>query len=221
MVGKHLQNKPQRLISRVQVKASSTKGRDLVRAQPRARTVDPDGFTPRPRASSGSGCTLGSPKAQLGQTLSCSDLDQIALPTDRIACAFNAEIAWHLILTRAPQSARSKWPQSLCPLYWPFWQENNTVHPAPDTVPTTRERLTTVSHGLSRVQPRAQQGAPPRPTPGLDLSLGLGRRSPPRLTPGLNRHLGLRKRSPPRPTSASASGGVTASPDLGLGPTTL
>jgi hypothetical protein len=45
---------------------------------------------PRPRASSGSGRTLGSPEARLGQTLSCSDLDQIVLPTDRIACAFNA-----------------------------------------------------------------------------------------------------------------------------------
>jgi hypothetical protein len=48
---------------------------------------------PRPKASSGSGRTLGSPEAQLGQTLSCSDLGQIALPTDRIACAFNAGIA--------------------------------------------------------------------------------------------------------------------------------
>jgi hypothetical protein len=80
-------------------------------------------------------------------------------------------------------------------------------------VPTTRVRLTTVSHGLSRVQPRAQQGAPPRPTLGLGLSLGLGRRSLPRPTPGL----GLGRRSPPRPTSASASGRVTTSPDLGLG----
>jgi hypothetical protein len=83
-------------------------------------------------------------------------------------------------------------------------------------VPTTRERLTTVSHGLSRVQARAQQGAPPRPTPGLDRRLGLGKRSPPRPTPGLDRRLGLGKRSPPRLTSASASEGVTTSPDLGL-----
>jgi hypothetical protein len=62
---------------------------------------------PRLRASSCSGRTLGSPEAKLGQTLSYSDLGQIALPTDRIACAFNAGIARHLILTRAPQSARS------------------------------------------------------------------------------------------------------------------
>jgi hypothetical protein len=93
--GKHLQNKPQKLISMIQVRASSTKGRDLIRAQPRSRagTIVPDGFTPSPRASSGSGRTLGSPKAQLGQTLSCSDLGQIAFPTDRIACTFNAGIA--------------------------------------------------------------------------------------------------------------------------------
>jgi hypothetical protein len=95
LAGKHLQNKPQELISTIQVKASSAKGRDLIRAQPRprARTVVSDRFTPRPRASSGSGRTLGSPEAQLRQTLSCSDLGRIALPTDRIACAFNAGIA--------------------------------------------------------------------------------------------------------------------------------
>jgi hypothetical protein len=43
---------------------------------------------------------------------------------------------------------------------------------------------------------------------------------PPHLTPGLSLSLGLRRRSLPRPTSASASGEVSASPDLGLGPTT-
>jgi hypothetical protein len=37
------------------------------------------------------------------------------LATDRITCAFNAGITWHLILTHAPQLARSKWPQSLHP----------------------------------------------------------------------------------------------------------
>jgi hypothetical protein len=35
---------------------------------------------PRPRASSGSGRTPGSPEAKLGQTLSYSNLGQIALP---------------------------------------------------------------------------------------------------------------------------------------------
>jgi hypothetical protein len=83
-------------------------------------------------------------------------------------------------------------------------------------MPTTRVKLTTVSHDLPRVQPRAQQGAPPRPTSGLSLSLGLGRRSPPRPTPGLGLSLGLgrshnlarpqprpQEKSPPRLISAS------------------
>jgi hypothetical protein len=71
----------------------TTEGRDLIRAQPRARTVVSDGFTPRPRVPSVSRRTLGLPEAQLGQTLSCSDLGQITLPADYIACAFNAGIA--------------------------------------------------------------------------------------------------------------------------------
>jgi hypothetical protein len=43
------------------------KGRDLARAQPQTRAVIPDEFTPRPRASSGSGRPLRSPEARLGQ----------------------------------------------------------------------------------------------------------------------------------------------------------
>jgi hypothetical protein len=79
----------------VQVKASSTQGARsrLARAQPRAGTVAQDEVTSRPRASSGSGCTLGTPEAQLEQALSRSNLGQIASPTDRIAGAFNARIA--------------------------------------------------------------------------------------------------------------------------------
>jgi hypothetical protein len=79
-------------------------------------------------------------------------------------------------------------------------------------VPTTRIKL---SHDLPQVRPRAQQGAPPRLTSGLGLSLGLGRRSPPRPTLGLSLSLGLgrshnlaraqprpQEKSPPRPTWA-------------------
>jgi hypothetical protein len=65
----------------------------LARARPRAGTVVPDEFTPRPRASSGGGRTLGSLEAQLGQASSRSNLGQIALPTDHVAGAFNAKIA--------------------------------------------------------------------------------------------------------------------------------
>jgi hypothetical protein len=80
-------------------------------------------------------------------------------------------------------------------------------------MPTTRVKL---SHDLPRVRPRAQQGAPPCPTSGLGLSLGLGRRSLSRPTPGLGLSLGLgrshilarprprpQEKSPPRPTSGS------------------
>jgi hypothetical protein len=64
----------------------------------------------------------------------------------------------------------------------------------------------------SQVQPRAQQEAPPRPTLGLSLGrrspprpilgLSLGRRTPPRPTPGLGLSLGLgrnRVLAQPRP----------------------
>jgi hypothetical protein len=79
----------------IQVKASSTQETRsrLARAQPRAGTVIPDEVTSRPRASSGSGRTLDTPEAQLGQALSRSNLGQIASPTDHIAGAFNARIA--------------------------------------------------------------------------------------------------------------------------------
>jgi hypothetical protein len=79
----------------IQVKASSTQGTRslLARAQPRAGTVVPGEFTPRPRASSSDGRTLDSPEAQLGQALLRSNLGQIASPTDRIVGAFNARTA--------------------------------------------------------------------------------------------------------------------------------
>jgi hypothetical protein len=53
----------------------------------------PGKFTPRPRVPYINRRTPVSPKAKLGRTLSRSDLDRIALPTDRIACAFYAGIA--------------------------------------------------------------------------------------------------------------------------------
>jgi hypothetical protein len=79
----------------IQVKAPSTQGTRsrLTRAQPRAKTTDPGGFTPRPRVPSSNGRTFDSPEAQLGQASRRSNLGQIAMPTDRIAGAFNARIA--------------------------------------------------------------------------------------------------------------------------------
>jgi hypothetical protein len=99
----------------IPVKAPSTRGTRsrLARAQPRAGTVDQGRFTPRPRVSSSNGCTFDSPEAQLGQASRRSNLGRIATPTGCIAGALNASVAWHLILTHAPQSTRPKWPQSL------------------------------------------------------------------------------------------------------------
>jgi hypothetical protein len=76
----------------IKVKAQSTQGTRyrLARAQPRAKTVDPRGFTSRPRIPSSNGHTFGSPEVQSSQR---SNLGQIATPTDRIAGAFNAWIA--------------------------------------------------------------------------------------------------------------------------------
>jgi hypothetical protein len=62
----------------------------LARARPRTGTVVPDEFTSRPKVSSGSERIHGSAK---GMPCRASDLGQIALPADRIACAFNAGIA--------------------------------------------------------------------------------------------------------------------------------
>jgi hypothetical protein len=92
-------------------------------------------------------------------------------------------------------------------------------------MPAIREGPTTASHDLHQVRPRAQQGAPPRPTLGLSLNLGLGRRSPPRPTLGLGLNLGLGRRSLPRLTLGLGLSlgleGVAASPDLGLESATL
>jgi hypothetical protein len=62
----------------------------LARARPRARTVVLDEFTSRPRVSSGSERIHGSAK---GKPCRASDLGQIALLADRIACTFNVGIA--------------------------------------------------------------------------------------------------------------------------------
>jgi hypothetical protein len=92
--------------------------------------------------------------------------------------------------------------------------------PASATVPAIREGPTTASHDLPRVRPRAQQGAPPRPTPGLGPSISLGGRSPPRPTmtsasvsvsgeglrltrPWALASASASEESPPHPTSAS------------------
>jgi hypothetical protein len=135
------------------------------------------------------------------------------MPTDRIAGAFNARIAWHLILTHALQSTEPKWPQSL---------RRSTDRPDKKAAPPASLRLLchSTEWGWQQLSPasgtigssaspdpraRAQpwlrrRRTPPRPTPGLGHSLGFGRRSPPRPTPGLGLNLDAGRRTPPRPT---------------------
>jgi hypothetical protein len=84
--------------------------------------------------------------------------------------------------------------------------------PRPRPHPRPREKVSASPDLRPRPQPRPREKVPASP----DLSLGLGRshnlaRPQPR----------PQEESQPRPTSASASGEVTTSPDLGLGPTTL
>jgi hypothetical protein len=77
----------------IQDKASSTKGRNLASLEPDlgreqwSRTNS--------RLARGPPQAVGAPstpEAQLGQASSRSNLGQIALPTDRVAGAFNAKI---------------------------------------------------------------------------------------------------------------------------------
>jgi hypothetical protein len=118
----------------------------------------------------------------------------------------------HTRLSRQGRSDRSHFTLSLTVL-----TGKQRYSPTPATVPTTRARLTTVSCDLSRVQPRARQGAPPRPTPGLGLSPGLGeglRLARPQASALGEGHRLARPRAS---ASASASRGITSSPDLNLG----
>jgi hypothetical protein len=180
----------------IQVKAPSTQGTRsrLARAQPRAGTVDQGGSTPRPRASSSNGRTFDSPEAQLGQASRRSNLGQIASPTDRIAGAFNARIAWHLILTRVPQSTRPKWPQSLRPST--DWPDRKTALPA---------LLRLLCH------PLGWGWQPPSPTSGAigsSASPDPRARTPPRPQKTVSASPDTRVRTQPRPRKT-----VSASPD--------
>jgi hypothetical protein len=231
----------------IQVKAPSTQGTRsrLARAQPRAGTVVPGEFTPHPRASSSNGRTLDSPEAQLGQASLWSNFGQIASPTDRITGAFNARIAWHLILTRVPQSTGPKWPQSLRPstdrpdrktaplaplrlLCHPpgwGWQRLSSASSATgssaslDLGPRPQEEVFASPDPRARPPPRPQKvvsaspdpKARPQPRPRKMVSASPDPRARPQPRP--------QKESRPHPTPASASRGVSASSDLGLGPT--
>jgi hypothetical protein len=136
----------------IPVKAPSTQGTRsrLIRAQSRAVTVDQGRFAPRPRVSSSNGRTFDSPEVQFGQASRRSNLGQIASPADRIAGVFNARIAWHLILTRAFQSTRPKWPRSLRP---------STDWPDRKTAPSALLQLLCHLPGWGWQQPSPASGA--------------------------------------------------------------
>jgi hypothetical protein len=146
-------------------------------------TVVPDESTSRPKVSSDSERTLGSAK---DKPCRASDFGQIVLPADRVACVFNAGVAWHLILTRAPQSAKSKWTQSLRP--FTDRSDRETAPPAPlwllcQPPGRNRQRSSSASGAArssaspdprARPRPQPREESRPRPTLGLGLSLGLG-----------------------------------------------
>jgi hypothetical protein len=180
----------------IQVKAPSTQGTRsrLARAQPRTGTIDPGGFTPRPKASSSNRRTLDSPEAQLGQASQWSNLGQIAPPTDRIAGSFNARIAWHHILTRVPQSTGPKWPQSLRP---------STDWPDRKTAPPALLRLLCHPPGWGWQQPSPASGAI-----GSSASPDPGARPPPRPRKTVSASPDPRAWTQPRPRKT-----VSASPD--------
>jgi hypothetical protein len=121
-------------------------------------------------------------------------------------------LSWHTCLSRQGRSDRSHFALPLTDL-----TGKQCRSPRSDCCATRQSEA-----GNSQVQPQAQQEAPPRPTSGLGLNLGLGRRTPPRPTPGLGLNLGLGRRTPPRPTprlglSLGLGGWSLPRPTPGLG----
>jgi hypothetical protein len=169
---------------------------------------------------SGSGCTPGSSEAKLGQTLSCSNLGQIALPPtvshahsmqgSRDTLSLHARLSWQGRSDRSHFAPllivlTGKQHYSPCSDYYANHQgktNNSKSRPLPSSASGA-----TGSSASPDPRPR------PLPRPQEEVSASPDPRSRPQPRPW--------EESQPRPTSASASGGVTASPDLGFGPTTL
>jgi hypothetical protein len=178
--------------------------------------VVPDGFTPRPRAPSRSGRAPGSSEAKLGQTLSYSNLGQIALtPTVSHAHLMQGSpdtLSWQARLSWQGRSDSSHFAPLLIVL-------TGKQHYSPRS-DYCANRQGKTNNSESRLLPSSASGVTgssaspdprprPRPWPRAKVST-----SP---DPDLGLSLGLERRSPPRPTSSSASGGVTTSHDLCLG----
>jgi hypothetical protein len=205
----------------------------LARAWPRVRTVVPDGFTPRPRAPSGSGRTPGSPEAKLGQTLSYSNLGHIALPPT----VSHAHLMWGSP-TSYPDTRASVGKVEMTAVTSPplltVLTGKQYYSPRSDYCANHQGKA---NDSKSRPPPSSASGATgssaspdlrPQPRPREKVSASLDPRPRPRpwekvsASPDLGPRPQPRPReeSQPRPTSASASGEISASPDLGLGPTT-
>jgi hypothetical protein len=170
----------------------------------------------RSRASSGSGRTLGTPEAQLEQASSRSNLGQIASPTDQIIGAFNERIAWHLILTHVPQSAGSKWPQSLRPPT--DWPDRKTAPLAPLRLlchpPEWGWQQPSSASGTTGSSASPDRRARPQPQPREVVSASP---DPQGLASTSALEGGLRLARPQGSASTSTSGGIASSPDPGLG----
>jgi hypothetical protein len=214
----------------IQVKASSTQGTRsrLARAQPQVGTVDPGGFTPRPRASSSNGRTFDSPEAQLGQASQWSNLGQIASPPtvsqEHSMQGSPDTVSWRTFLSRQGRSDRSHFAPPLTDL---TGKQRRLPHS--DYCATCQDEADS-----SSVQPQAPQEAPPRPTLGLGLRGSLRLARPQGSAPasaskdGLRlarpqgsaststSEGGLRLARPQGPTSTSISGRIASSPDPGL-----
>jgi hypothetical protein len=247
----------------IQVKASSTQGRDLASPEP----------------------SLGRELwSQVNSRLARGPPQQRALP--RLArsparAGFVVKQHWPYRLTNRPYRRRIQCKDRLTPypdarssvgraevtavtspLHWLTWQENSAACPTPTAVPPTKMRLTAAESSLRRhrklrlarpwasasgevsaspdprarppPRPRKMDSASPdpraRPRPWRMVSVSPDPRARPRPRP--RRMVSAspdpraqprprpQKESRPHPTPTSASGGVSASPDLGLRPTT-
>jgi hypothetical protein len=196
------------------------KRRDLTRAQPQVGTVVPDEFTPRPRASSGSGRPLGTPKSQgparVGFVVKQSWPDRL---TNR---PLRRRIKCRGCLTPYPDTRASVGQAEVTadtsPLFFTVRYDRKTAPLASLRLPCQppRQRLTT-SHDQS---PSSASGAT-----GSSASLDLRLRPQEEVSalpdPQTRPRPRSREESRPCPTPASASREVSASTDPRLGPTAL
>jgi hypothetical protein len=215
----------------IQVKAPSTQGMRsrLARAQPRAGTVVPGEFTPRPRASSSNGRTLDSPDPSSGRLRSEATLArsprQPTVSQEHSMRGSPDTLSWCTFLSRQGRSDRSHFPLPLTDL-----TGKQRRLPRFDCCATPRVRLTIAKSSLRRnrklrlAQPwaSASEGGLPLARPqgsapasasegGLRLAWPQGSASTSASEDG------LRLARPQGSASTSTSEGIASSPHPGLG----